>query len=111
MEHLTHLIATVSPGAKLGSTAPYARARFMLIEAGSSQPYSLADAFRIPVPAQVDKALEAVAGEIKGQDECYDVKGVRRFMSMNGCDIPNAERLRMGELASWAADVVRSGTV
>ena len=35
VEHLTHLIATVSPGAKLGSTAPYGRARFMLIEAGS----------------------------------------------------------------------------
>ena len=48
VEHLIHLIATVSPGAKLGSTAPYGRARFMLAEAGSDQPYSLADAFRTP---------------------------------------------------------------
>ena len=31
VEHLTHLIATVSPGAKLGSTAPYACADLMLI--------------------------------------------------------------------------------
>ena len=30
VEHLVHLIATVSPGAKLGSTAPYARADLML---------------------------------------------------------------------------------
>ena len=111
VEHLTHLIATVSPGAKLGSTAPYGRARFMLIEAGPSQPYSLADAFRAPVPAQVDRALEALTTEIKGQDECYGIKGVRRFMSMPRCDIPDAERLPLDDLASWAADAVRSGTV
>ena len=111
VEHLTHLIATVSPGAKLGSTAPYGRARFMLIEAGSSQPYSLADAFRRPVPAQVEDALEALTKEIEGQDGCYGMKSVRCFMSMTGCDIPNAERLPLADLASWAADAVRSGTV
>ena len=39
VEHLVHLIATVSPGAKLGSTAPYGYARLScLIEAGSRQP-------------------------------------------------------------------------
>ena len=109
VEHLTHLIATVSPGAKLGSTAPYGRARFMLIEAGSSQPYSLADAFRKPVSAQVDDALKALTGEIEGQDACYGVKGIRRFMSMNGCNIPGAERLCLDDLASWAADAIRNG--
>ena len=111
VEHLTHLIATVSPGAKLGSTAPYGRARFMLIEAGSSQPYSLADAFRKPVPAQIDAALDALTTEIAGQDACYGVKGVRRFMSMNGGDISSAERLNLHGLASWAADAIRNGTV
>ena len=109
VEHLTHLIATVSPGAKLGSTAPYGRARFMLIEAGSSQPYSLADAFRKPVPAQIDAALDALTTEIEGQDACYGVKGVRRFMSMNGGDIPGAERLSCNDLATWAADAIRNG--
>ena len=111
VEHLTHLIATVSPGAKLGSTAPYGRARFMLVEAGSSQPYSLADAFRKPVPAQIDAALAALKTEIEGQDDCYGAKGVRRFMAMNGSDIPHAERLNLDGLASWAADAIRNGTV
>ena len=111
VEHLTHLIATVSPGAKLGSTAPYGRARFMLVEVGSSQPYSLADAFRKPVPAQIDAALSALTVEMEGQDACYGIKGVRRFMSMNGGVIPNAERLDLPGLASWAADAVRNGTV
>ena len=35
VENLIHLIATVSPGAKLGSTAPYAYADLMLVEAGA----------------------------------------------------------------------------
>ena len=109
VEHLAHLIATVSPGAKLGSTAPYGRARFMLIEAGSSQPYSLADAFRTPARPQMKDALGALAAEIKGQDACYGVKGVRRFMSMNDCDIPSAERLCLDDLAQWAANAIRNG--
>ena len=111
VEHLTHLIATVSPGAKLGSTAPYGRARFMLIEAGSGQPYSLADAFRKPVPAQIDAALDALKTEMEGQDDCYGANGMRRFMSMNGGDIPNAERLNLNDLAFWAAGAIRNGTV
>ena len=111
VEHLTHLIATVSPGAKLGSTAPYGRARFMLVEAGSSQPYTLADAFRRPVPAQVDTALDALTTEMQGQDACYGIQGVRRFMSMSGCDIPGAERLNLDDLATWAADAIRNGRV
>ena len=111
VEHLIHLIATVSPGAKLGSTAPYGRARFMLIEAGTSQPYSLADAFRKPVPAQLDAALEALAEEMTSQDVCYGVRGARRFISMKDCAIPSAERLCIDDLATWAADAVRSGTV
>ncbi len=111
VEHLAHLIATVSPGAKLGSTAPYGRARFMLIEAGSSQPYSLADAFRRPSAAQVDAALKALTDEMEGQDACYGVKGIRRFMSMNGGGIPGAERLDLDGLALWASDAIRNGTV
>ena len=108
VEHLVHLIATVSPGAKLGSTAPYGRARFMLIEAGASQPYSLADAFRRPVPAQIDDALGALTLEMKGQDSCYGVKGVRCFMSMTDSDVPGAERLCLDDLAIWAADAIRN---
>ena len=110
VERLIHLIATVSPGAKLGSTAPYGRARFMLMEAGSDQPYSLADAFRTPVdPPRMDKTLEALTEEIQRQDRAYSVSGTRRFMSMDNCAIPSSERVNLNELASWAADVVHTG--
>jgi CRISPR system Cascade subunit CasC len=59
-EHLTHLVATVSPGAKKGSTAPYAFAETMLIESGRRQPRTLANAFRTPVDARMEKAEAAL---------------------------------------------------
>lgn len=45
---LTELVQTIaarSPGAKLGSTAPYSRAEVVLLEAGPQQPRTLANAF------------------------------------------------------------------
>ena len=109
VEHLVHLIATVSPGAKLGSTAPYAYANLVLVEAGSRQPRSLANAFRKPVEAQVDVAAQAMSCHLSKLDDAYGVRDSRRVMSLDSCDIPSAERLNLDDLASWAAAVVRSG--
>ena len=109
VEHLIHLIAKVSPGAKLGSTAPYERAALMLIEAGSSQPRTLANAFRAPVSPQMDDAIEAMSKYMSEDDDMYDVKEVRRFAVRGDYTLPSAERLKLGGLASWAADAVRNG--
>ncbi|MCG8555120.1 MAG: type I-E CRISPR-associated protein Cas7/Cse4/CasC [Proteobacteria bacterium] len=51
---LAQLVTRVSPGAKLGSTAPYAVAHLLLAEAGQSQPRTLANAFLKPVPPRPD---------------------------------------------------------
>ena len=111
VEHLAHLIATVSPGAKLGSTAPYACADLMLIEAGSRQPRSLANAYRDPSRAQVDDATKRLSAYLGKLDDAYCGKEIRRLMSVEDCGIPKAERLCMDDLASWAAEAVRTGTV
>lgn len=42
---LARAIAEQSPGAKLGATAPYSRAELVLLEAGTAQPRSLANAY------------------------------------------------------------------
>ena len=109
VEHLTHLIATVSPGAKLGSTAPYACADLMLIEAGSRQPRSLANAFRSPADAQLKAAVKALRGYLGKLDAAYNAREIRRFMSVEDCELPQAERLNMDELANWAAGIVSGG--
>ncbi len=111
VEHLAHLIATVSPGAKLGSTAPYACADLMLVEAGRRQPRSLANAYRTPARPQLAEATGALAGYMGKLDNAYGVKESRRVMSVEDCDIPKAERLNLDDLASWAADAARNGRV
>lgn len=109
VEHLVHLIATVSPGAKLGSTAPYSYADLMLIEVGARQPRSLANAFRSPIDAQITDAAAALAAYLTQLDNAYGVREARRVMSVADCDIPKGGRLCLDDLASWAADAVQSG--
>ena len=109
VQHLIHLIATVSPGAKLGSTAPYSYADLMLVEAGSRQPRSLANAYRGSVEAQSSATTAALSAHLSKLDECYGAREVRRVMSLDDSDLPGAERLNLDDLASWAADAVRSG--
>ncbi|MEQ9398435.1 MAG: type I-E CRISPR-associated protein Cas7/Cse4/CasC [Longimicrobiales bacterium] len=46
---LVRVMATKSPGAKKGSTAPYAYAELALLERGVAQPRTLANAFREPI--------------------------------------------------------------
>lgn len=45
LEAIVRSIASRSPGAKLGSTAPYSRAELVLLEVGTEQPRTLANAF------------------------------------------------------------------
>jgi len=47
--NLVRTMATVSPGAKRGSTAPYAYAELVLLERGTAQPRTLANAFLQPL--------------------------------------------------------------
>ena len=111
VQRLVHLIATVSPGAKLGSTAPYANADLMLIEVGSRQPRSLANAFRKPAMPQVDDAASRLSDYLSKLDKCYGSGEARRMMSVEDCDLPGAEWLDCNALAGWAADAIRTGEV
>lgn len=61
VRRLIHTIASVSPGAKKGSTAPFSRAHCVLVEVGDSQPRSLANAFLRPVSERPDVLANAYA--------------------------------------------------
>jgi CRISPR system Cascade subunit CasC len=82
VEHLVHLIATVSPGAKKGSTAPYAFADLMLIEAGRRRPRTLANAFRNPCKARVDDACETLSEYLGRADRAYGGSEERRHLAV-----------------------------
>lgn len=62
--NLVKAMATVSPGAKEGSTAPYAYAEFALLERGMAQPRTLANAFLDPVQANGANLAQASVDEL-----------------------------------------------
>jgi CRISPR system Cascade subunit CasC len=110
VDRLVRLIATVSPGAKLGSTAPYGYAAWMLVEAGDCQPRSLAEAFRDACEPSVEAAEREARGHLQKLDAAYGTGEARRVMSLNGESMPLAEPLDLSALAQWAGSAVRSGT-
>jgi len=109
VDHLVHLIATVSPGAKRGSTAPYSYADLVLVEAGSRQPRSLANAFRTPVAAQTHDAVTSLSRHLGRLDSAYGLAESRRVMTVDDTELPGTIRVTLDALASWSADTVRSG--
>jgi CRISPR system Cascade subunit CasC len=113
VHHLLHLIATVSPGAKRGSTAPFEWARFMLVEAGDWQPRSLAGAFQNALPTETPRlrvaAVERLAAELSQLDAAYGAPSERRFLALDDVAVPNGQRLPLAELARWVQTSIVQG--
>ncbi|CAH1904942.1 Type I-E CRISPR-associated protein Cas7/Cse4/CasC [Candidatus Nitrotoga sp. HW29] len=117
VQHLLHLIATVSPGAKRGSTAPFDWAKFMLVEAGDWQPRSLAGAFHDALPLEIkgntdtirQRAVTRITQEISAMDEAYGVPLARHFLALDAVEIAGAERANLTKLGEWASVIVRQG--
>lgn len=84
IEALVMSILRQSPGAKLGSTAPYAWADLMLLEVGETQPRSLANAFQEAVEARGDlrvRAAQAMLDYLTGIDRMYGSDDAVRSLS------------------------------
>jgi CRISPR system Cascade subunit CasC len=115
VQNLLHLIATVSPGAKRGSTAPFDWAKFMLVEAGDWQPRSLAAAFHNALSLDDNsapirqRAVGKLTAEIAAMDDAYGAPLARRFLSVDPIDVPGAERLNLNQLADWAKGIIEQG--
>ena len=108
---LVRLIATVSPGAKLGSTAPYAYSSLVLVEAGDAQPRSLANAFLRPVSCRdspLENSLVALAAHLGDLDRVYEGGERRQTVGLGdvGGFVERAGAQDAGSLSSladWAA--------
>ena len=81
---LIRAITEQSPGAKLGSTAPYSRAECVLLEAGRQQPRTLANAWLRAQQAKnapMRQAVEEMAGHLKRLDAMYGNTADARALS------------------------------
>ena len=115
VQSLLHLVATVSPGAKRGSTAPFEWAKFMLVEAGDWQPRSLAGAFQNALPTRQaglrQAAVQRLADEIARMDAAYGAPLARRYLAVDDVSVPGAQRLPLNALADWAHTAVVQASV
>jgi CRISPR system Cascade subunit CasC len=115
---LLHLIATVSPGAKKGSTAPYTYAELVLLEAGSRQPRTLSNAFRKPAELRGDlgkDALQSLSTYVTGLDHVYGQHEVRAGFCV-GADSEYVESMgaapkTLAELSDWIKSAIVSAQV
>jgi CRISPR system Cascade subunit CasC len=112
IEHLLHLISTVSPGAKKGSTAPYAYADLVLVETGARQPRSLANAFRDAGRASVRDATQRLSNHLGRLDAMYGAGETRRAAALDaGVSLPaTAPPIPLNALAASVAAEVAGGT-
>jgi len=116
VENLVHLVATVSPGAKKGSTAPYSVSEAVLLEAGERQPRTLANAFRDPVALTGEpgtlagRAANALKDELDDIDTMYGEGEVRFLAARKRMAFPGPQAVTLPELAERAAQLVRDAS-
>lgn len=106
---LVHMVATVSPGAKKGSTAPYAYSHLVLIEGGKAQPRTLQNAFIEPVKTSgnvIHNAYGALARHLAELDDMYGKREERAHAGL-GTDGRFEQGLSLDALADWGKGRVR----
>lgn len=124
VNHLIRLMATVSPGAKLGSTAPYDHAGLVLVEAGERQPRTLANAYLDPLSLSggnlFGRAASALSDYLQSMDTMYEPEAgmsESRETRWLACRIPTAgmpgfadcQGLSLPKLAKAVEDAIIQG--
>ena len=109
-DRLIRLIAQTSPGAKKGSTSPYSRAEFLLVEFGDEQPRTLANAFRRPVPLNGDvyaRTMEALGDHLANLDRAYGNTLQRQQLSVTPPCLDGLPVQSLDELCAGVASAIR----
>lgn len=105
VSRLVGLVATVSPGAKKGSTAPYGYARSMVVEVGERQPRSLSGAYREATEPSFQHAAEKLRREIEAYDHVYGPHETRRHFLTFGDETDTT----LDSLTEWVYESVVKG--
>lgn len=114
LAELVRTIACQSPGAKLGSTAPYAYADLLLLEAGAAQPRTLGNAFLQAVPARegnlARRAARDMAHYLQRVDMAYGRTASHRALTatLDGVDFHELSPVALDAAVSSTLDALWS---
>ena len=113
MERFVHVMTTVSPGAKRGSTAPYSHAQCLFAEVGTAQPRTLANAFQKAVPTGdvLAHSYDALGTYVSEMDGMYGMQTDRKLAAMGAVNgLPGAvgvsDTTSVPTIARWTADQI-----
>ena len=99
--NIAGLAATVTAGAKKGSTAPQAYAQVLLAEIGESMPRSLAGAFTVPAHPTVQDGLAKMQEHLNAHDRMYGKNEARMLMADNGT--------KLDDIHAWIRTSIEEG--
>lgn len=103
LSRLPRIFATVSPGAKKGSTAPFAYAHLVLAELGSAQPRTLANAFLKPVSTSGDvvaNTYSALSTHLAELDLMYGNSFQRVGAALGDKEVLSSAKIEWGSIDS-----------
>jgi CRISPR system Cascade subunit CasC len=116
VHRLVHMVCTVSPGAKKGSTAPYSYSHLVLAEGGNRQPRTLQNAFIEPVRSSGDlvrnayTSLRAYLAELDAMYGKTEQRAHAGLFTAEQSDGGGAaifdNRMTLPDLATWASEQV-----
>lgn len=119
IRRIIRLMATVSPGAKLGSTAPHSYAQLVLVERGAEQPRTLANAFLKPVRPDregdiIKGTYTALRKHLEDLEQMFGPGPQRRFAGMGPVEalapaLTQEQRGSLDDVAGWAATAAMEG--
>lgn len=103
------MLTTVSPGAKLSSTAPYAKAEFVMVESGDEQPRTLANAFKEAVTGDdlTKESVQALTEYVQKVDAMYGTHEERICATTDDGEVP-AERASVPDIEEWIATQIKN---
>ena len=105
---LVEVMATVSPGAKRGSTAPFSYAEFVLIERGDAQPRTLANAYLQPVQADGTQLAQASVTRLLEYraklDAMYGPDGTRSGIASIHSTLDGSDTMSLSDLLDHVLD-------
>lgn len=110
---LVRSITTVSPGAKLGATAPYARTDCALLETGEVQPRSLANAYLQglrPNGNPMEQAVGKLGEYLSRLDDMYGLEESRFIAATLDTDaVSSASRAPLNQTVESSLDSIFGG--
>lgn len=109
VKHQINLIANVTPAGKRAANGSWSSSDFVMIEIGTAQPCSLANAFHRPVRSDWVNSVEALSSYVTRREAMRPTDNRRLVATLVDATVEGADLMSLSALAEKAAEAVIEG--